>query len=67
MLCGLDDNSVVVLQANVIKHYTAQSQSIRHMNKDEFQKSKTAVLEYVAVEMLGTTVEALTKNAEEVA
>ena len=43
-----DEYAVVVHKGNVLKVFTAKSQSVRSMKKDEFEKSKRDVLELVA-------------------
>lgn len=42
---GIDEFAVVVVRDDVVKHFTAKSQSVRSMGKEEFQKSKQAVLD----------------------
>ena len=44
----MDDYAIVTARAAVVTVYTAKSQSRRAMGKDEFQKSKDAVLEIVS-------------------
>lgn len=44
----LDDFSVVIARGAIVERYTAKSQSVKAMGKNDFQASKTAVLEYVA-------------------
>jgi hypothetical protein len=58
--------SVVTVKDYVVTEFTAASQSLRSMGPKDFQRSKTAVFEYVAA-MIGVTVEQLVKNAKEVA
>lgn len=60
----MDTYAVVVVRANIVKVFTAQSQSAREMNKERFQASKTAVLNIVA-SMIGVDPDALSSNAEE--
>lgn len=43
-----DSEAVVIHKGNVLKIYTAKSQSVRSMKKAEFEKSKHDVLELVA-------------------
>jgi hypothetical protein len=62
LLGRMTDDSVVVRKGNVIKIFTAKSQSVRAMNKDEFQRSKQDVLDLLAT-MIGTSAEELTDNA----
>ena len=54
MLGRMNDDAVIVTKGRTIKVYTAKSQSMRSMDKVEFQKSKIAVLDLVA-EMIGTS------------
>ncbi len=56
------DDTFVKREGNVIKIWTAKSQSTRAMDKDEFQVSKSAVLELLS-DMIGTSVTELKKNA----
>lgn len=44
----MDDFAVVTPTECVVTVYTAQSQSVRAMGKEAFQKSKTAVLDIIA-------------------
>ena len=44
----MDDYAIVIVQDNIVIQYTAKSQSTRAMNKEEFQKSKEAVLDALA-------------------
>jgi hypothetical protein len=62
----IDEFSVVLAKEYTVTRYTAKSQSYRAMGKDDFQKSKEAVLEIVSA-MIGTTKKALTDNAASVA
>jgi hypothetical protein len=59
---GMDEYAVVVAKENVVKVFTAKSQSVRAMPKDEFQESKQKVLDAVA-SLVGVTPEALNANA----
>lgn len=63
----IDEFGVLVIRESTVTRYTAKSQSMKAMGKEEFQKSKEAVLEYIA-ELIGTTVKELagttTKGAE---
>lgn len=54
--------TIIVVKGNIIKKYSAKSQSVKAMNKQEFQASKTAVLDTVA-ELLAITRQRLEKNA----
>ena len=44
----IDDYAVVVVREAVVIRYTAKSQSTRAMGKEEFQRSKDAVLDVLA-------------------
>lgn len=59
---ALDGYAVITIHETVVTIYTAKSQSVRVMDKDEFQKSKQAVLEIIS-EMIGTAPETLSDNA----
>lgn len=45
---ALSGYSVIIRSGNVVKVFEAKSQSSRAMNKEEFQKSQTDVLDYVS-------------------
>jgi len=62
----IDGFALVAVSECVVRVFTAQSQSMRSMGRDAFQKSKQAVLDYVAG-LIGTNAEALAKNAGEAA
>jgi hypothetical protein len=47
---------------NVVKKFTAKSQSVKAMNKQEFQLSKVAVLDIIA-ELIEVTRKRLESNA----
>ena len=60
----LDGFAVISLQGNVVTSWTAKSQATRGphaMTKDEFNASKTAVLDYIA-SLIGHTGESLQQN-----
>lgn len=59
----MDDFAVVVTNTTVVKVFTAKSQSTKAMGAKDFQRSKQAVLDYVAG-MIGVTPEALSSNAK---
>lgn len=61
-----NEDSVIVHKGNVIKIYTARSQSTRSMKKAEFQQSSDAVRMLLA-EMIGTTTGAISSNAGQAA
>ncbi len=58
----MDEYAVVTVTASVVRVYTAQSQSMRAMGKDEFKHSIDVVLGYIAKE-LGIDVDALRQHA----
>lgn len=60
---GIDDYAIVTVKAAVVTRYTAKSQSRRAMGKEEFQKSKDDVLDFVAA-LIGVSAEELSENAE---
>jgi hypothetical protein len=45
---GNSEGTLIVVRENVVKRYTAKSQSLKAMNKKEFQESKDAVLDTIA-------------------
>lgn len=53
-----DEFSVVTVSEATVTRYTAQSQSMKAMGKEKFQKSKDAVLEIIAA-IVGVTVKEL--------
>jgi len=59
---SLDPYAVIVVSGKIVKIYTAKSQTAASMGKEEFQASKSAVLD-LAAEMIGTTRDALAKKA----
>jgi hypothetical protein len=61
-----DQYAVVVVKAATITEYTAKSQSARAMGKEEFQRSKQAVLDYVAT-LIGVDSKTLEANAGQAA
>lgn len=62
----LDDFAVITVRENVVKVYTAKSQSTRSMDKKEFGESKNAVLD-ICAEMVGVTQAELAANADRAA
>ncbi len=61
---SLDGYAVIALQGNVVTSWTAKSQATRGPNamaKDEFNRSKDAVLDYIA-SLIGHTGESLQRN-----
>lgn len=59
----IDEFSIIIATAATVTRYTAKSQSLRAMGKDEFQRSKDAVLEIVS-SLIGTTPAELSKAAD---
>lgn len=53
-----DEYALVVVKDAVVTIYTAQSQSLRAMGKDEFKRSKDCVLDYVS-NLIGVSPETL--------
>lgn len=58
----IDEFSIVTTAGTTVTRYTARSQSLRAMGKEEFQRSKDGVLRVLA-EMLGTSTDELQKAA----
>lgn len=58
----IDAYAVVIVRGATVQLYTAQSQSMRAMGKEAFQKSKQAVLDIVAP-MIGVTPDTLHREA----
>lgn len=56
----IDEFSVVTVQGSTVTRFTARSQSMRAMGKQEFEASKRAVLDYIAG-MIGVDADALAK------
>lgn len=59
---GNSEGTIIVVRENIVRRYTAKSQSIKAMNKEEFQRSKTDVLDTIA-ELLEVKRKQLEKNA----
>lgn len=59
---SLDEFALVIVQGAFVLIRRAKSQSRRAMKKDEFQKSKSAIMDVVA-EMLGVSPDSLEKAA----
>jgi hypothetical protein len=59
----MDDFAYVTTDGAVVAVYTAKSQSVRAMPKGEFQRSKDAVLEFIA-SLIGTSKETLEQQSE---
>lgn len=57
-----DSYAVVVVSGNVVRIYTAKSQSKKAMGAAEFQRSKTAVLDVVS-NLIGVSPDDLMRNA----
>lgn len=59
---GNAEGVIIVVRENVVVKYTAQSQSVAAMGKDEFQKSKDIVLDTIA-ELIAVKRKKLEDNA----
>lgn len=59
---GNSEGTIIVVRANIVKKYTAKSQSVKMMNKDEFQRSKVDVLDTIA-ELIAVKRKKLEDNA----
>jgi len=59
---GNSEGTIIVVRENIIKKYTAKSQSMKAMNKEEFQRSKVDVLDTIA-ELIEVTRKRLESNA----
>lgn len=60
----MDVYAVVTVEGCVVTKYNAQSQSVKAMGKEKFQKSKSDVLDYVSA-MIGVSKEQLSSRAVE--
>ena len=60
------DYCIVDISDNVVTRYTAQSQSMKSMDKKTFEESKSKVLDYMSG-LLGVSVDSLLSNAGSVA
>lgn len=59
---GNSEGTIIVVRGPVVKKYTAKSQSMKAMNKDEFQRSKVDVLDTIA-ELIAVKRKRLEANA----
>lgn len=59
---GNSEGSIIVVRGNIVKKYTAKSQSMKAMNKEEFQRSKSDVMDIIA-ELIAVTRKRLEQNA----
>lgn len=59
---GADEYAVIQVDGNVVRRFTAKSQRMNVMDRDEFQRSKEAVLDFLST-IIGTTRAALERNA----
>jgi hypothetical protein len=57
----MNEYAVVTVKECVVTIWTARSQSMKAMGKEDFQRSKTAVLEYVST-LIGTSRDELEKQ-----
>ncbi len=62
MVRKTDKYSVLTVHDNIVTRYEPESQSTRSMDKERFQKSKTAVLDLLAT-MINVTPKQLEKNS----
>jgi hypothetical protein len=62
---ALDDYAVISVNDNVVSSWTAKSQSQTAMDKDQFNESKRAVLDYLAT-LLRVASSELSRNAQDV-
>lgn len=62
-LTPVDEFAVITTAGTTVTRWTARSQSMRAMGKEDFQKSKDAVLEILA-QMNGVTVDQLVKHSD---
>ena len=58
----IDEYAKIVIRDNIVIRRAAKSQSYRSMAKEDFQKSKTAVLDFISA-LVGVTPKALSDNA----
>lgn len=58
----MDDYAVVMVSEATVKVFTAQSQSMKAMGREAFQRSKQAVLDILA-DMVGVSPQTLSANA----
>lgn len=58
----LDAYSLVTVQGNAVYRFTAQSQSMKAMGKEQFEASKRAILEFIA-DLIGVAPEQLARAA----
>jgi hypothetical protein len=56
ILHGMDTFAICEVNVNIVTIWRAESQSLKAMGKDRFQKSKTAVLEYLE-SLIGASLE----------
>lgn len=61
-MAPLDPSCIIRVSGNVIRKYTAMSQSVQAMGRSDFQKSKWAVLNHAAT-LINVTPKQLEKNA----
>lgn len=59
---GNSEGTIIVVRDNIVKKYTAKSQSMKAMNKQEFARSKQDVLDTIA-ELIAVTRKRLEQNA----
>ncbi len=59
---GNTEGTIIVVRGTIVKRYTAKSQSVKAMNKEEFQRSKVDVLDTIA-ELIAVKRKKLQDNA----
>ena len=59
---GNAEGTIIVVREDVVVKYTAKSQSTKAMDKDEFQRSKSDVMDIIA-ELISVTRKRLQENA----
>lgn len=59
---GTQEGTIIVVRENIVKKFVAKSQSLKAMNKAEFQLSKTVVLDTIA-ELIAVSRKRLEQNA----
>ena len=59
---GTSEGTIIVVRGNVVRRYVAKSQSVKAMDKHEFQRSKQDVLDVIA-ELLAVKRKELENNA----
>lgn len=63
---AIDEYAVVTVKDKSVQRFTARSQSYRRMGREDFQASKTAVIDIIA-SLIGVTSDTLLSNAQKAA